>query len=68
MLQLQALDASAELDESTQALLKKSLSTYAVAMLTKLRCIGSGDILTVANVHVAWDNFERQDRQCLQVT
>jgi len=48
-------------------LLKNSLSTYAVAMLTKLRCVASGDVVTVANIHVAWDNFERQDRQCLQV-
>ena len=63
----QELDSSSDLDESTRALLKQSLSTYAVAMLTKLRCVASGDVVTIANIHVAWDKFERQDRQCLQV-
>ena len=68
MLPLQALDASPELDENTRSLLKDSLSTYAVALLTKLRCVDTGDVVTVANIHVVWDNFERPDRQCLQVT
>jgi len=36
-------------------------------MLTRLRNVASGDMLTVANIHVAYDKFERQDRQCLQV-
>jgi len=56
-----------ELDDNTRALLKESLSTHAVAMLTRLRTTATGDVLTVANIHVAYDKFERQDRQCLQV-
>jgi len=36
-------------------------------MLTRLRSVATGDVLTVANIHVAYDKFERPDRQCLQV-
>lgn len=47
--------------------LRRSTSSYAVSLLTRLKSIESGFVVTVANVHIAYDKFERQDKQCLQI-
>ena len=63
----QAIDAS-NLDSNLKAKIKDSLATHAVAMIVRLKSVTSGDEVTVANIHVAYDGLERPDRRCIQVT
>ena len=43
------------------------LANPAVFMLTQLKCNQTGVVLTVANIHVAWEYMKRPDIQCTQV-
>ena len=39
-----------------------------VLLVTKLRHINSGDLLTLGNIHTVWDNFSQLDVTTLQVS
>jgi mRNA deadenylase 3'-5' endonuclease subunit Ccr4 len=62
-----AIDESSGLEADKKELVKNSLSTHAVAMLTRLKSVDADDCVTIANIHVVYDKLERQDRQCLQI-
>lgn len=55
------------LDGMTSAAVRKAIDSPGVALLTQLKCIATGKTLSVANIHVMWDWFKRQDLQCVQV-
>lgn len=72
MLSLWLYDWSQELEKSSlDDAVKKSvrvaIESPAVAMFTQLQSKTTGNVLSVANIHVTWDRFQRPDLQCVQV-
>lgn len=61
----QDLDNSG-IDEMTLQALKKSVSSPGVAVITKVKCVKTGRLLTIGNVHIMWEWFKRMDIQCVQ--
>lgn len=64
--------AEREIDESdiepdVKSSVKEAVQSHAVALLTRLKWVKGGATVTCANIHVAYDMFERQDKQCLQL-
>lgn len=64
--------AEREIDESAietevKSSVKAAVDSHAVSLLTRFKRIDSDTTITCANIHVAYDKFERQDKQCLQL-
>lgn len=64
--------AEREIDESAietevKSSVKAAVDSYAVSLLTRFKRLDSGTTVTCANIHVAYDKFQRQDKQCLQL-
>lgn len=62
----QEIDESA-IEAEVKSSVKAAVDSYAVSLLTRLRRVDSDATITCANIHVAYDRFLRQDKQCLQV-
>ena len=64
---VQGIEESELLDVDIKPHIKSSVDTHAVSLLTRLKSLNGDYVVTVANIHVAYDKFKRQDKQCLQV-
>jgi CCR4-NOT transcription complex subunit 6 len=63
-----AVDTSTAFNDATKSLLKDALSTFAVAMLIRLKSVSNEqDVVTIGNIHVAYDKLVRPDRRCVQL-
>ncbi|ESN98480.1 hypothetical protein HELRODRAFT_192950 [Helobdella robusta] len=58
---------SLNVSEPVKDSMKQSVESYAVSLLTQLKSVSGQFLVTVANVHICYDEFKRQDKQCLQV-
>lgn len=47
--------------------LRAAVASHAVMLLTRLSLKAVGKIITLGNIHVAFDEFKRPDLQCVQV-
>lgn len=64
---LQEIDESG-IEPDVKNSVKESVESYAVALLMRFKCLNSETSVACANIHVAYDEFKRQDKQCLQVS
>ena len=64
---VQGIEESELLDADIKPYIKSSVDSHAVSLLTRLKSLNGNYVVTVANIHVAYDKFKRQDKQCLQV-
>lgn len=54
-------------DSDVKVRLQSAVASHAVMLLTRLSLKALGKIITVGNIHVAFDEFKRPDLQCVQV-
>ncbi|KAK6170497.1 hypothetical protein SNE40_018878 [Patella caerulea] len=55
------------LSDEVQTAVRKYLDRADVLHLSRLRCLHTGKIITVGNIHVVWNNFKSPDVQCIQI-
>ena len=49
------------------AAVRQFVDRPSVVLISQLRCNNSGNVLTLGNIHVSWENLSKPDLQCIEV-
>ena len=55
------------MDPAKLAAVKEFVNKPSVVLMTQLRSNTSGHVISVANIHVSWEQLQKPDLQCVEV-